>query len=163
MSTKSPRLMFFSRTFLSLRLLVSSWYLSRFDAACNLAFSTASSSTYCCIGVVATIFVRKDANLSSSGVIASSPYKSRKRVNTIVLVQEMLWPQTEVISSYAHFPFKKSNSAFETAVKIKPFTLSTAPLLSGWLTGANASLIPNSLQNFQNSVQSNCFPLSTVM
>jgi hypothetical protein len=58
-----------------------------------------------------------------------------------------------VIKSWAHFPFGKSNSAFDTALKIKPFALSTAPLLSGWFTEAKASLIPNLLQKFLNSVQ----------
>jgi hypothetical protein len=51
-----------------------------------------------------------------------------------------------VINSCAHFPFGKSNNAFDTALKIKSFALSTAPLLSGWFTKANANLIPSLLQ-----------------
>ena len=150
----SPGLMFFHRTFLYLQVFISSWYLSRFDAACNLAFSAASSSTYRYSIVVAAILVRKEPNLSSSSMIASSPYRRRKRVNPVVQVCEMLWPQTEVINSCAHFPFGKSNNALDTTLKIRPFALSTTPLLSGWLTVANASLIPNSLQKFLNSALS---------
>ena len=83
------------------------------------------------MGIVATISVRKDPNLSSSGVIASSTYSRRNGVNPVVLVLEMLCPHTAVTSSYAHFPFAESNSAFDIAVKIRPFALSTVPLLSG--------------------------------
>jgi hypothetical protein len=100
------------------------------DTACNLAFSAVLSSTYRCIGVVAVISVRKDPNLSSSGVMASSPYRTRNGVNPVVLVCEMLCPQTDVINSYAHFPLGISNNTFDTELKIKPFALSTAPLLS---------------------------------
>ena len=120
-STMSPRLMFFHNTFLSLQVFVSWWYLSRFDAACNLVFSVVSRSTYRCIRVVAAVSVRKDPNLSSSGVMASSPYRRRNGVNPVVLVCKMLWPQTDVTNSYAHFPFGISNSAFDTAPKLDHF------------------------------------------
>jgi hypothetical protein len=53
------------------------------------------------MGVVAAICVRKDPSLSSSGVMASSPYSKRKRVNPIVLVRDMLCPHTAVIISLA--------------------------------------------------------------
>lgn len=153
----------FSQNFLSLWVFVSWWYLSRVAAACNLVFFVTSSSTYRCIGVAAAISVRNDPSLSSSGVIASSPYNKRKGVNPVVLVRKMLWIQTELTSSWAHFPFAESKSAFDIAAKMRPFALSIAPLLLGWLTEANASLIPSLLQKFLNSMQSNCFPLSTMM
>jgi hypothetical protein len=94
-------------------------------------FSSASSSTYRCMGVVAAISARNDPNLSSSSVIASSPYSRRNGVNPVVLVLEILCPHTEVTSSCTHFPFAESNSAFAIAVKMRPFALSTTSLLSG--------------------------------
>jgi len=68
-----------------------------------------------------------------------------------------------VINSCAHFPFGISNNAFDTSLKIKPFALSTAPLLFKWFTDTKAILISSSPQKFLNSAQSNYFPLSTVM
>jgi hypothetical protein len=68
--------------------------------------------------------------------------------------------QTKVIISCAHFSFGESNSAFETALKIKSFTLSTAPLLSRWLTEATV-IEPTKLQDckYKNNHQSDQIPV----
>lgn len=163
MRTQSPGLMSVRITFLSLHDFVSAWYLSRFSAACSLACSAVSISTYRWVGVVAAISVRKDRSFSSSGVMASSPYSRRNGVKPVVLVREMLCPQTIVVSSRAHFPFGESNRDLDTAINIRPFAFSTAPLVWGWLTDVKVSLILSSSQKFLKFVQSNCFPLSTVM
>lgn len=131
MRTRSPGLMSFRITFLSLHDFVSAWYLLRFLAACSLVCSAVSISMYRWVGVVAALSVRKDPSFSSSGVIASSPYSNRNGVNPVVLVREMLCPHTEVVSSCAHFPFGASNKALDIAVNISPFALSTAPLVCG--------------------------------
>lgn len=163
MRTKSPGLMSFRTTFLSLHAFVSTWYLSRLSAAWSLDVSIISISTYRWLGVVVAISVRNDPNLNSSGVMASSSYNNKKGVNLVALGREILWPQADVMSSWAHFPFSALKSHFKMAVKIKPLALSTAPLLWGWLIEAKVSLILRSPQKFLNSVQSNCFPLSTVI
>ena len=67
------------------------------------------------------------------------------------------------MSSCVHFPFGELNKDLDIAVNIRPFTFLTAPLVRGWLTDAKVSLILSSLSKFLKSVQSNCFPLSTVM
>ena len=94
-------------------------------------YSAASSSTYHYVGVVATISVWNDPSLSSSSVIASSPKSRQNGANLVVLVLEILCPQTKVTSSCAHFPFVESYNAFDIIVKMRPFAHLTTPLLLG--------------------------------
>jgi hypothetical protein len=60
MRTRSPRLISFRITFLSLQALVSAWYTSRFLVEWSLDAYIISILVYRCIGVVASICVQND-------------------------------------------------------------------------------------------------------
>ena len=73
--TQSPTEMFFLITFLSLHLVVSFWYLFRLEAACKMSSSIRSESFGGSLPSGAEIALRL-LFLSSSGLIASVPYRS---------------------------------------------------------------------------------------
>jgi len=71
--------------------------------------------------------VLQDLSLISSGVTASSPYKSLNGVNFVVLDSVVLCDQITLVNSSIHFPFGNSVIFFFMPAKIMPLALSTAP------------------------------------
>ena len=70
--------------------------------------------------------------MTSSGSIASSPYKSLNDVKPVVLEAIVLCDHTTFGSSSTHLPLRRLNRVFGIAENIILFALSTAPLDSGW-------------------------------
>jgi hypothetical protein len=89
LKTGSPYLVSVGFTFLFFHLRVSSWYLFRFVAACNYAISMMSKDAAMSWGVVFAIL--KEPNFISSGVMASSPYRSLNGDNFVALESAKLY------------------------------------------------------------------------
>jgi hypothetical protein len=149
------------RTFLLFHLRVSSWYFSMFCSACALA-SSAVSMVVLMSSLSGGPWVLTDCNFTSSGTMVSSPYRSLKGENFVVLDSVVLCDQMTLGNSSVHFPLGMSVMFFFIPVKIIPLARSTAPFDCGWYTKAKHNLVPSWEQNLRNSAQSNCLPLSTV-
>src|SRR6185436_5529465 len=99
-STRSPSLISLGFTFLFFHLCVSSWYLPRLIAACILPASIVSIEGFMSSSILsAPSVVLQDLSLISSGVTASSPYKSLNGVNFVVLDSVVLCDQITLDNS----------------------------------------------------------------
>src|SRR6185503_15247857 len=105
-STKSPSLIFLGFTFLFLHLRVSSWYLPKLIAACILTASIVSIEGLMSSSMFsASSAVLQDLSFISSGVTASSPYRSLNGVNFVVLDSVVLCDKITLDNLSIHFPF----------------------------------------------------------
>jgi hypothetical protein len=131
-NTRSPFLMSFRTTFLSLHALVSFWYFSMFSAALRIVSSIISFSTFLSISSISFAFGTLMLSfLISPGVIASIPKSRRKGMKLVTLDTVVLWDQIIFGNSSTHLPFFWSNKHFLIPEKIMRFALSTAPLDCG--------------------------------
>jgi hypothetical protein len=94
-STKCPGLIFFSLTFLSRHLTISTWYLLMWSIAWSLIPSIESFEILQASSSSVEAKVRIEPVFASSGVIASSPNKSLNGVKPVDLETEVLWFHTE--------------------------------------------------------------------
>ena len=69
--------------------------------------------------------------MTSSGSIASSPYKSLNGVKPVVLEAIVLWDHTTFGSSSTHLPLRRLNKVLDIVENITLLALSTTPFDSG--------------------------------
>ena len=109
--TRSPSHMSFLTTWLSLHLLVWSWYLVMFSTASSLMPSIVSLE-YSSSCAKTCFIMRRLWCLISLGSIASSLYRSLSGVKPIVLDVVVLWDHTTFGSSSTHLPLRRLNRVF---------------------------------------------------
>lgn len=102
-----------------------------------------------------------DLWLISTRMAVSTPKHKLKGVSSIAVHGVVLYDHKTFGNSSNNLPFSSSNLVFK-AFKMVIFITSVAPFVYGYLTYVNHCLMPNSSQNSQNSLETNCLPLSEI-